>query len=226
MHDYETEEQQIEALKKWLKENLTSIIFGVSAGMLALGGWNYYIKHKNQHAIEASTLYMQVLQAVARPQEKDQEKDRAGPGEKAVDLGNRLVNDYADTPYAGLSAMLLAVKDAQAGNHDDAVSQFEWVRQHGSSEELRQLASLRLARLHIAAKAWDKALAILENSQHPVAFDALYAELKGDAYAGQGKLDEARAAYDHAINLSSGGSQWLRIKRDNLGATTTGAAAS
>ena len=42
MEVYETEEQQVEAVKKWWKENGVSLIVGVVMGLSAIAGWKYY----------------------------------------------------------------------------------------------------------------------------------------------------------------------------------------
>ena len=37
----ETEEEQVEKLKAWLKENGLSIVFGIIIGVGGIGGYNY-----------------------------------------------------------------------------------------------------------------------------------------------------------------------------------------
>lgn len=206
MNEYETEDQQVEALKKWLKENLSSLIFGLSAGMLALAGWNYYIGQKNTHAAQASDLYMQAVQLIARN----------GVDEKVIDINNQLNNNFSDSPYASITAMMIASKEYEKDKADEAVSQLEWVVRHAATDELKQIATLRLSRLLIEQKKYDEAMSYLNDREHPLAYDAEYAELKGDIYVAKGQKDEARAAYDKAINLG-GGNKWLIYKRDNLG---------
>jgi predicted negative regulator of RcsB-dependent stress response len=78
-------------------------------------------------------------------------------------------------------------------------------------------------------KAYDEALKQLE-SAHAPAFDARFAELKGDVLSAQGKKAEAKAAYQAAIAklASQGGEmaekngspyrQLLEQKLDSLGA--------
>ena len=42
MEHYETEEQQVEAIKRFWKENGTAIIVGAVLGLGGLWGWRYY----------------------------------------------------------------------------------------------------------------------------------------------------------------------------------------
>lgn len=207
MNEYETEEQQIEALKKWWKENGSSLIIGLALGISALFGWRYYAEHKNQHALQASEIYMQVMRNVALKTVDD----------KTIDMNNKLINDYADTPYAALSSLLLARSEYEKGNTDIALAQLELAQKHASDEVLKQVSSLRLARLYIEQKKFDQAARVLEQA-HESAYDALYEELKGDLYQAQGQTEQAKQAYDRAINLHGlAAGKWLKLKRQNTG---------
>ena len=207
MNEYETEEQQVEALKKWWKENGSSLIIGLALGVSALFGWRYYDAQQHQHALQASDIYMQVMRNVAMKTVDD----------KTIDMNNKLINEYADTPYAALSSMMLARSEYEKGNIDMALSQLELAQKHASDEVLKQVSSLRLARLYIEQKQYDMAGSILEQP-HEAAFDALYEELRGDLYQAQGKTEQARLAYDRAISLQGlTAGKWLKLKRQNLG---------
>ena len=98
MNEYETEEQQVAALKKWWKENSSTLIIGLLIGVSALYGWRYYAEQNNVHAVQASDLYMQIAQSVTLQTIDD----------KTLDINNKLINDYSDTPYAALSSLALA----------------------------------------------------------------------------------------------------------------------
>ncbi len=206
MNEYETEEQQIEALKKWLKENGASILLGLGLGILALGGWRYYINQRNNHASQASNIYMQAAQHIMIK----------GVDDKVIDVNNQLNDKYENTPYAALLSMLMASNEYKKGDLDDAVSQLKWAVKHATNDEIKQLARLRLSRILIGNKQYDKAMSYL-NQQHGASYDALYAELKGDVYAAKGQLAEARKAYDKAISLSGKTNKGLLLKRQSLG---------
>ena len=207
MNEYETEEQQVEALKKWWKENGSSLIIGLALGVSALFGWRYYSAQQEVHSLEASQIYMQVMQNVALNK----------VDEKTIDMNNKLINDYADTPYASLSSMLLARSEYEKGNTDMAVSQLELAQQHASDEVLKQVSNLRLTRLYIEQKNYDGAASALAQ-KHPAAYDALYEELNGDLYQARGELEQAKLSYDRAIKLQGpSAGKWLKMKRQNLG---------
>ncbi len=206
MNEYNTEDQQIEAVKKWLKENFSSMVFGLSLGVLALVGWNYYTGHRNNHAIKASNLYMTAAQLIAIN----------GVNEEVIDISNQLNNDYEDTPYAVITSLLMASKEYEKGDVSDAIEQLKWAEKHATTDEIKQIATLRLSRVLIGEKKYDKAMAYL-NKKHAASFDASYEELKGDVYVAKGQLAEARRAYDKAISLNNNADKWLMLKRENLG---------
>lgn len=216
MSEYETEEQQVEALKKWWKENGSSLIVGLFVGVSALFGWRYFEEQNNAHAINGSDLYMQVMQNAA-VQAID---------EKTMDIHNQLINEYSDTPYAALASLALAKTEYEKDNVDGAIAQLELAVKHANDEITKQIASLRLVSIYLEQKKYDDALALL-NMKHDAAYDAQYEELKGDVYNASGDLAQARMAYDKAINLQGvAASQWLRLKRQNLGQPGTGESVS
>jgi predicted negative regulator of RcsB-dependent stress response len=205
--DYETEEQQVEALKKWWKENGNMIFAGIAVGAILIVGWRYYNSYQQTHAEYASQSYENIVNIVTTSSDTTDAQAKA----------NELYASYSDTPYASLSALMLAKKQLQKGEMQQAIQQLEWVVNNASQEELTYIARLRLARVLMASNKNDKALELL-GVDIPVSFTALYEELKGDIYVSKGELDQARVAYDKAI-LSSGAqsSKWLKLKRDDLG---------
>ena len=207
LNEYETEEQQVAALKKWWKENSSSLIIGVLVGVTALFGWRYYNDQNQIHAMQASNLYMQLMQSTILNT----------VDEKTIDINNTLINDFSGTPYAALSSLALAKVEYEKDNVEGAISQLELAAKNAGDEDIKQIANLRLVSIYIEQKKYDAASALL-SLPHNAAFDAKYEELKGDMYLDQGDIDKARVAYDNAINLyGTSASKLLMLKRQNLG---------
>ena len=207
MSEYETEEQQVEALKKWWKENRSSLIVGLFVGVSALFGWRYYGEQQNVHTLQASDIYIQVMQSATLNKVTD----------KTIDLSNTLINNYSDTPYASLAALVLAKLEYEKDNVEGAVAQLELALKHASDDTIKQIANLRLASVFIEQKKFDEAATLLSLSHNSV-YDAQYEELNGDLYTAKGDTEQARAAYDKAINiLGASASKWLILKRQSLG---------
>jgi predicted negative regulator of RcsB-dependent stress response len=230
MQDFETEEQQIEAIKGWWKENASSLLIGLAIGGFTLGGWNWYketqYQHgveaiggftlggwnwyketQYQHGVEASDMYVSVV--------TQSEKNTAELDSTVID---KLKAGYADTPYAALSVLVMAKHDVNAGNLEQAATHLKWVIDNAVEDEVSHIARLRLARLMIGQKNFDEANKLL-SSNHPSAFDALYEELKGDMFVAMDELTQARIAYDKAISGSENPGRWLQLKRQDLGTT-------
>lgn len=205
--DFETEEQQVEALKKWWKENARTVIAGTIIGISVISGWRYYVDFQKKHGEYASVLYENILQVNAKPEAKNQQQVNV----------NKLMAEYADTPYASLSALVLAKVQFNSGDMVKAQQNLEWVMKNSNQPELKHLARIRLMRLLSTLQQYDAALKLAE-VDYPESFVVMYEELKGDLYVLMKKFDEARSAYDKAIIASSQqAGKWLRLKRDDLG---------
>lgn len=207
MSEYETEEQQLAAIKKWWKENGTAIIVGLFVGVSTLFGWRYYGDQQNTRALQASDLYMQVAQSAALNKVDD----------KIIDISNKLVNDYADTPYAALTSLTLAKSEYEKNNLEGATAQLELAIKLADEDHIKQIANLRLVSVYIEQKKYDAAASSL-NMAHSDVYNAHYEEVRGDLHVAKGEAAQARVAYDKAIDLlGADASKWLILKRQNLG---------
>lgn len=205
MADYKTDDETVEELKTWWKENGTAVIAGIAIAIVSLFGWDYWKSWQESTANEASALYTQV------------QKTADVSLEKSLPDLQKLQQDYASTPYAATASLKAAQQYAQKGDYPAAASSLQWVIDHGKDASLKEVASLRLVRVLVALKKPDEALALV-NQTYPAAYQPLLEELKGDIYAAQNKPDAARAAYDKALLGNSGSPNGLlKMKRDNLG---------
>ena len=206
MHEYETEEQQIEALKRWWNENGTSLIIGLALGLAGIFGGRYYLNMQKQKSETAGDLYYQVAAQVNQKHE-----------EAAIEASDKLFTDYKSTPYASLASLLMARYEYEKSKTDEAIKQLNRVIDNAEQPELKDIARLRLARIQIASKNYDAVESLLAE-KHAPAFDAVFEELKGDLYVAKNEIDKARAAYDKAIEASAGNaSELLHLKRQDLG---------
>jgi predicted negative regulator of RcsB-dependent stress response len=207
MEEFESEDQQVEAIKKWWKENGASLLIGLGIGVAALLGWREYLAYQTDHSAEASDLYQQVQTQVASNRFNDASIRQA-------DIAR---NDYADTPYAALVSMAQAKYEYENGDVESAIMHLRWASENATETDVRHVASLRLARILIAEEKYEEAETVLL-VDHPAGFTAGYEELKGDLYAARGETAQARIAYDKAINAAEGSpSRWLILKRQDLG---------
>ncbi|WP_042013192.1 YfgM family protein [Aeromonas fluvialis] len=203
MEVYTTEEQQVEVIKEWWKENGTSVIAGTVIGLVGLFGWRYYNQHQQETMEASSQAYNQVIEQLAKG-------DAAG-----LEQAQQFVTANKGDSYGELAALQLAAAAVKAGKLDLAAEQLTLVATTGD-DSIKPIASLRLARvLNDQGKA-DEALAQLGKITSE-AFKAQVAEARGDVLQKQGKIEEARDAYQAAADAGGlQGSAELKLKMDDL----------
>lgn len=205
-----TDDEQIAALKAAWKEHGRAIFTGVILGVCVLVGWNYWQSYKLARAQEGAELFNQVERAL--------ELNDTPTMENGVAL---LEEKYGGTPYLALGKLALAKLKAETGDYPAAQQALSWVVSNANDVETRDLAKLRLAAVHNATGNYQAALDLLSSGISD-AFSSLADEHRGDAYGGLGQLEEARAAYDQALQ-NAPGAEFLQWKRDSLGdAVVTG----
>ena len=201
--DYE----QSERVQKWLRENGLSIAVGVVIGLVAIFGYQQWKSHQAGHQAQAATLYQQAQTALS------------GGNVTMADADvDKLMKDYADTPYALFAVSDRARHQVESKQMDKALVSLNWAEQHASSPELKNMVALRIARVQLSMGNAKEALAALE----PVPADA-YAivaqELRGDALVKLGRRDDALKAYQAALKAMGDGVQQnnvVQMKIDDL----------
>lgn len=188
MVDYATEEEQVEALKRWWSENGKSIVAGAALGILALVGWRGWTWHQETQALEASSLYDQVSARI-----------RDGDREALVSAAEQLRDDYGSTTYASLAALAAARAAVDAGEPDAAAEWLRWAMENGDDARLEYLARGRLARVEAADGRIDEGLALLDVDP-PAAWAGLYGEIRGDLLTEKGDREAAVEAYRAALD--------------------------
>src|SRR6266571_2791711 len=195
MAAYDLEEQeQLAELKAWWKEHGGTVILGATLALAAFGAWNGWMWYQRSQAAQANDL-------------------------KAIrDTAGAILENFPRTAYAPLAALVSAKVQFQAGDPKTARAQLEWVVEHANNDQIRSIATLRLASVLLDDKEPDAALQVLEAKPHP-SFEALYAMQRGDILATQKRRAEARAAYQAALEKAQPGAvrETLRLKLDALG---------
>jgi predicted negative regulator of RcsB-dependent stress response len=210
MTEMRTEEEQIEAIKKWWEENGKQTIV---AAVVVVGGWLGYQGYENNvkaSAESASAVYQQVLTLTGSEEEADK-------GQRAV-LLDQLQSEYSSTVYAQFASLFKAKDAVEAGDLVLAAAELTSVVSNASDTALQHLATVRLARVMIAQEKLDDALALL-NNDNVGAFEAEYAEAKGDALLAKGDTDAAREAYTKGLAAAQrigANNPILKMKLDDL----------
>ncbi len=184
---YDLEEQeQIDELKAWWKQNgkmLSTLVIAVLVAYAAYQGWHYF---QSKQAVEASTQYQELTVTDEKDLKSIQVKSAA------------LMENFAGTPYAGRAALFAAKANYQAKDAKSAKAQLDWAAKNAKETAVSALASLQLANILAEEKDFDGALKLL-NAPHDAGFDGLFADLKGDVLVSLGKSAEAKMAYQEAL---------------------------
>ncbi|MGH8577861.1 MAG: YfgM family protein [Gammaproteobacteria bacterium] len=209
---YSSDREQVEVLKTWWRKNGMPIIAGVGIGLGGLYAWRAWQAEAHADAEQASSRFEQLVTALA----ENKTGTLAGQAEQILD-------EHGATVYASFATLALARLAVEAGDLEKAQGHLQWVLDHTRHVSLKRLAKLRLARVLLSAGKTDKASALVEELKDGPD-SASYQELKGDVLRAQGRLPEARRAYDEALKLAGGagesgspGQTSLRLKLDALG---------
>ncbi|QFU75089.1 tetratricopeptide repeat protein [Halioglobus maricola] len=202
MDQYRTEEEQVEALKKWWDENGRSIIVSVIVALGVGFGWQGWQKYTADEAAAASERYQALLQEMA------QISDAEGQ-QTAITMAREIKTEHSRSTYAEFAGLHLARLAAVRGDMAEAEAQLRWVLGRADKgSEVYQLAQLRLARVLASNGDTAQAKSILDGTDAG-AHEASYAVARGDIAMLEGNEEEARAAYTQALSLAaqSGGGQ-------------------
>ncbi|MCW8906522.1 MAG: tetratricopeptide repeat protein [Sedimenticola sp.] len=198
-----SEEEQVEALKKWWKENGKSVVAGIVLGLGGVFGWQYWGQHQQKLAEEASLQFEQLNQSV-----------QAG-SPTALAQAESLIATYPDSPYALFAALDLAKVKFQQGDLVGAKAQLQWVLDNSEDNSLQQIARLRMARLLLDAGEIEQASAIIGEAPQDN-FRGDFAELRGDIALRQGDPAAARLAYAEALEYKVSNPALVQMKHDDL----------
>jgi predicted negative regulator of RcsB-dependent stress response len=212
---YESDEEQIEALKRWWKENGGSLLTGTVIVLVVLFGSRQWQGAQLAKAEEASDLYENLIPLVADFQTNG--LDDSGIATLEV-FYNQLRNDHTDTIYTRYGAMLMASVYVAQENYDQASAELNWILDNPelgflqkAEEELFLSARLRLARVMLAQGQAQQALDLII-AVEPLELGASYAEVQGDAYLQLGQIEQARSAYERAIAAGQGNNNFIELK--------------
>lgn len=205
MSTYQTDEEQVEAIKKWWQENGKSVIGGIALGLLVVGGGKGWMEYGRVQAENASNLYEGFSQT-ARSDDLEAAKQRA----------DQLISDYGKTVYAKFAALEMAKLQYQAGDKDAAVLRLRWAVDNASDQGVKQLAQLRLASLYLDMNKLDEA-SVLAQAVSEGGFAGEFNALKGDIALAQGDRESARQAWQQALDQGAADVTGLRMKITSAG---------
>jgi predicted negative regulator of RcsB-dependent stress response len=195
---YQTEEEQLEALKKWFRDNGRHLVTGILVAAVAAFGAYSWQQRQSHRADAASLEYQNLLQAIRvidvnalNASEADKHKEQLAT---ARHLAETLKTDFESSAYAQFAALFKAKLAVDENDLAQAETELKWVLAHKPSDEIRAMTQLRLARV-LHAKGDDNAAIAQLDEANAGGYASAYLQLKGDIAQARGDLDGARADY-------------------------------
>jgi predicted negative regulator of RcsB-dependent stress response len=210
MSAYDLEEQErISALKDWWDKWGTLVYLALAAFFIGVIGVQGYGWYQRDQSVKAEELFKSVKKTAEEVVVSKESK-------KLSDAANTLGATYPRS-FQASEAQLMAAKAAfDAKDLAAAKTHLEWVISKGRDVH-HNIARLRLATVQLEDKKLDDALKTLETIKDD-AFVALAADLRGDVLAAQGKREEARAAYQLAVERAGDRSSLKAVSQAKLDA--------
>ena len=196
MADHLSEEEQIEAFKRWWAENGLQMIAAVVLIVGGYFGWQFWQDRQQTQIEQASDLYVEMIDIVS-----SQTDGGRLTLEKEVAIGklaDQLKAEFSGSGYAQFAALLKAKLAVDNKELDLAAAELQWAMDSDPTPETERLVRLRLARVEAARGNLDSALQMVQGIDS-ADMKSAYEEAKGDFYLQQGNTAAAYTAYDSAL---------------------------
>ncbi len=198
MDVYKTEEEQLEQLKSWLRDNGRSIVLGIVVAAAVVFGWRGWQAQQRAQVELASAQFQGLLESMRQLERSPQ------PVVEQVTTANTLADgikrDFPRSTYAQLAALLKAQLAVSGDELTLAEQELNWVLAQKPTVEIATLARLRLARVLHAAGKNDEALAQLHDGG---SYAFAYEQVRGDILLAKGDAVGAREAYQRSKTLAA-----------------------
>lgn len=205
MSTYETDDEKVEAIKKWWKENGVSVVGGVAIGLGAIFGYRAWVAYQDSVGQQASAAFEQVLASA----------DAEDP-ETTIKQSELLAEEFSSTAYATLAALVQSRVELEVGNLAGVRKALQQAIAKSPDPGLTHIAALRLIRVLIADGDTAKAASLVAKHGGSASFAGAFAAMRGDIARAEGRPSDARAAYEEAIAAGAPNPEQLRLKLDNL----------
>jgi predicted negative regulator of RcsB-dependent stress response len=202
---YETDDEKVEAIKKWWKENGVSVVAGVVIGLGAVFGWRFWVGYQDARGQAASAAFEQLMAAVD-----------AGDTASAVSRSEAIADKYGSTAYGALASLVRARVELNAGNAAGARTALERAIKEAPDPGIADIAALRLARVLLSTGDLAAARDLVTRHENASGFAGDFAAIRGDIASAAGQTEEARKAYRNALAAGSADPELLQLKLENL----------
>lgn len=192
----ESDEEQIEALKRWLDENGTSLAVGILIAVAGVFGFQSWQNSTRESGEAAADLYQSLTEAMIVAPSATLTEETIQSGRFIADT---LKTDHEGSSYAQFAALMMARVAVDENDLELAERELQWVIDQAPQQSIDVIARIRLARVLLASQKRDDALALVK-SLDAGAHESSRQEVLGDIYLALDRESDARAAYQAALD--------------------------
>lgn len=199
------EEQEINLLKDWWKDNGKVIIVAFILGIVGVLGWRFWQSYQANQIAEASTRYSDMVDFA----QQDHQSGKA-------DSLSQFVQAHEKSTYAVFALLDDAKKAVNRQDYSGAEKSLKQALSQSQDTILTSLAALRLSLVQLQTGQFDTALESL-NLIKGSSFGAQKALLVGDIQLAKGDKNAAKISFEQVVE--SGGAlerQIAQMKLNNL----------
>ncbi|WP_118776278.1 YfgM family protein [Haemophilus haemolyticus] len=198
------EEQEINQLKDWWKENGKTIIVAFILGVGGMFGWRYWQAHQAEKIAQASAQYDALIYSA----QQDEQAKKANI--------EQFVQANSKTAYAVFAFLDEAKKATEKQDFAVAEANLNQALTQSQDEVLTSIVALRLSAVQFQLGQLDNALTTL-NQVKGESFNARKAILTGDIQVAKGDKVAAKNSFEQAQQSGSQLEQQMaKMKLNNL----------
>lgn len=198
------EEQEINQLKDWWKENGKTIIVAFILGVGGMFGWRYWQAHQAEQIAQASAQYDALIYSA----QQDEQAKKANI--------EQFVQANSKTAYAVFALLDEAKKATEKQDFVAAEVNLNQALTQSQDEVLTSIVALRLSAVQFQLGQLDNALTTL-NQVKGESFNARKAILTGDIQIAKGDKVAAKNSFDQAQQSGTQLEQQMaKMKLNNL----------
>ena len=198
------EEQEINQLKDWWKENGKTIIVAFILGVGGMFGWRYWQAHQAEQIAQASAQYDALIYSA----QQDEQAKKANI--------EQFVQANSKTAYAVFALLDEAKKATEKQDFAAAEANLNQALTQSQDEVLTSIVALRLSAVQFQLGQLDNALTTL-NQVKGESFNARKAILTGDINVAKGDKVAAKNNFEQAQQSGSQLEQQMaKMKLNNL----------
>ena len=198
------EEQEINQLKDWWKENGKTIIVAFILGVGGMFGWRYWQAHQAEQIAQASAQYDALIYSA----QQDEQAKKANI--------EQFVQANSKTAYAVFALLDEAKKATEKQDFVAAEANLNQALTQSQDEVLTSIVALRLSAVQFQLGQLDNALTSL-NQVKGESFNASKAILTGDIQVAKGDKVAAKNSFEQAQQSGSQLEQQMaKMKLNNL----------